>query len=120
MPRQKSLLYIYRLLDGTARKWYWVSVDEINSWDEFVEMIRLHFFPKNYKFFLLEEIKHRLQAQNETFASFITDMKALFQKANPPIDEDFEMYIVERNMLPEYSSQMSSQNNKSLNDLIRV
>lgn len=118
MPRPKLLANIHRLLDSTARKWYWASVDEWQTWDDFVRVIRLHFLPRNYDFFLKEEIEHRLQASNEPFTSFITDMKILFQKANPPLSENYKLYIVQKNMLPDYSVPLATHNVQRLSDLI--
>lgn len=118
MSHQKLLSQIHRLLDSTARKWYWASVDEWKSWDQFVQTIKLHFLPRNYDFFLKEEIERRLQTQNEPFTSYITDMKILFQKANPPLTEEYKLYIVQKNMLPEYSIPLATHNVTVLGDLI--
>lgn len=118
MPRQKLLTNIHRLLDGTAKKWYWASVDEWETWDEFVQNIKLNFLPRHYNYFLREEIENRLQTSNEPFSSFITDMKYLFQKVNPPLDEDYKMYIIQKNMLTEYSLPLATHSVRSLNELI--
>lgn len=111
---------IHQLLKGKAEHWYWGNINEIGTWREFVVAIRGEFLPQNYDFFLREEIQNRIQHQHESFSSFITDMKVLFQRVDPPLDENYKLYIVRRNMLSDYSVFLATMNIRTLNDLIGV
>lgn len=109
---------IHYLLSGEAEKWYRSNFDEFRCWDEVVMAMRAHFLPRNYSYLLLDEISNRLQGRTESFAHYFTDMKLLFQRAYPPLDENYKIYIVLKNMLPEHSAQVCNFNFETLNQLI--
>lgn len=50
----------------------------------------------------------------------MTDMNILFQRVFPPLDENYRLFIVRRNMLPEYSFQLSTVMINSIDHLIRL
>lgn len=72
------------------------------NWNELVNGLRQQYMPLNYDYLVREEIQSRFQAKNESFSSFMTDMNILFQRVYPPVDENYRLFIVRRNMLPEY------------------
>lgn len=120
VTEDQLLANIHLLLKGKAEHWFWGNINEFRTWTEFVAAIKREFLPQNYDFFLREEIQNRIQNPNESFSAFITDMKILFQRADPPLDENFKLYIVRRNMLPDYGAFLATMNIITLNDLITV
>lgn len=120
VPESQMLANIHLLLKDKAEHWYWGNINEFYSWRTFVEAIKKEFLPQNYDFFVREEIQNRIQGQNESFSSFITDMKILFQRVDPPLDERYKLYIVRRNMLTDYGAFLTINKIRTLNDLVDI
>lgn len=99
---------IFHLLKGRAQDWYLGNHQRFQNWNELVYGLRQQYLPVNYDYLVREEIQSRFQAKNESFSSFMTDMNILFQRVYPPVDENYRLFIVRRNMLPEYSFQLST------------
>lgn len=111
---------IHHLLEGPAASWYRGNYREFKNWDELVSGMRREFLPRNYNFLLREEISNRVQQKSEKLSNFITDLKLLFQKVHPPLEEDYKLYIVKKNMLPEYAFKICTAYTPTLNHLVDV
>lgn len=118
VTNHQLFLSFHYLLSGEAEKWYRGNYREFQDWHDLVRQMRNHFLPRNYNNLLRDEISNRQQGRQESFAHFITDMKILFQRAYPPLEEDYKIYVVQKNMLPEYSSHLVSVNFITLNQLV--
>lgn len=109
---------IHYLLNSKAESWYWGSIHEIETWDELVMELKKEFLPRFYDYHLREEIERRVQSRDETINMYINDMKTLFHRAHPPLDEQYKLYIVQRNILPEFGAQLSTVNMRDFEDLV--
>lgn len=109
---------IHYLLTNKAESWYWGSIHEIRSWDDLVFQLKKEFLPRFYDYYLREEIERRVQGNDETLNMYINDMKTLFHRAHPSLDEQYKLYIVQRNMLPEYGAQLATINLRSFQELV--
>lgn len=118
VTNDQLFLSFHYLLSGEAEKWYRGNYREFRDWHDLVVGMRRHFLPRNYNHLLRDEIANRQQGRQESFAHFITDMKILFQRAFPPLDEDYKIYVVQKNMLPQYSANLVCVNFVSLNQLV--
>lgn len=111
---------IHHLLKGKAHKWFMANALEFVGWDDVKEKLRRDFLPSNYHFLLQEEVNKRMQGENESFFSFITDMKILFQRVNPPFTEQFKLFVVRKNMLPYYSRNLATIEVRTVEELIQL
>lgn len=108
------------LLRGRAERWFWSNQCDFRSWNSLLRKLKEEYLPRNYEFLLREEILNRIQLEGEQFSHFITDMKMLFSRAYPPLEERFKIYAVQKNILPDYSLQMATLDFDSLDELVRM
>lgn len=120
ISNNELLSSIVHLLTGRAKLWYRSAYDSIFTWDEFVSALKTEFLPRNYEYMLLADISSRVQRPNETFAEFITHMKSLFKCLTIPIDEDYKIFLVQKNLLPKYAVGVAPLNIQSLEQLSNV
>lgn len=119
---EQLLIHIHKLfpLNSKAYKWYWSNIRGFRNYKDFIRQIRLEFLPSNYDFLLKDEINNRIQGNEETFSEFITDLKTMFQRANPPLGEDFKLFVIQKNMNPEYLTQTTTHNFNNVEQLIGI
>lgn len=120
IPEPELLVSIVHLLDGRAKLWYHAIGERARSWDELVIAMRNEFLPSNYDFVLLYEIANRSQRPSETFAEYCTHMMALFKCIATPISEDHKLYLLQKNLLPKYSSLVAPLRIRTLSDLMEA
>lgn len=122
IDNDQLLMNIHKLfpLNSKAYKWYWSNVSSFTDYNDFVRKIRLDFLPRNYDYFLKEEIDNRIQVDGETFSEFITDLKTLFQRANPPLDERYKLYVIQKNMQIDYVAHTATRNFNSVDELVEL
>lgn len=120
ITNEQLFVNFYHLLSGRAERWYWSSINEFRTLNDLVNGLRNEFLPRNYDFFLREEIQNRLQMPGELFTSFISDLKMLFQKVYPPLDEQYKLYVIRKNMLPQYGSQLAVTDINSVEQLVNL
>lgn len=112
-----SAIYLF---SGNARTWYRSNAQRFRNWAELVNGLRNEYLPANYDFLVREEITARVQKTDESFSTFMTDMNLLFQKVYPPLDQAYQLYIIKRNMLPQYSFQLSTVIINSVDQLVAL
>lgn len=117
VSHRQVFLSMYHLLTGRAQEWYRANYARWSTWDEMVIALRAEFLPINYDFLLREEILNRYQLKTESFSSFMTHLNILFQRVHPPFDSNYKLFVVKRNMLPEYSFQLATIIIESLEQL---
>lgn len=118
--KQELFHSIHYLLKGQAKSWYVGNRKRLQSWDDLVAEMKKEFHPLNYDFLIREDIMARVQQPNESFSHFMIDMNLLFDKVYPPLDEQFKLYVIKRNMLSQYSFQLSTVVIHSLDHLIQL
>lgn len=110
----------HHLLSDRAERWYLGSLGEFKNYDELVRALQVEFLPRNYNFLLKEDIANRVQGPSENFSSFITDLKALFQKVYPPLSEDYKMYVIERNVNAKYQMILAARDFRSVEEVVQT
>lgn len=105
------------LFTGYARKWFKANYDDLISWTELVAALREEFQSENYDFLLLSEIDSRFQGKEETFSSFLAEMRILFGKLSVPLSERYKLYVLKKNMLSSHAMAIAMLNITSVREL---
>ncbi|EFN78617.1 hypothetical protein EAI_04854, partial [Harpegnathos saltator] len=70
------------------------------SWREFEVAMRARFGDPDFQFALRDQILRRTQGEHEPVADYLTCMRGLFGRLDPPWSEVELMNYAHRNMLP--------------------
>lgn len=92
------------LLSGRAAQWYESVHETIFTWNDLVEALKAEYLPYNYSFTLFNDICNRRQKPNESFGEYFTHLKSLFKWLGMELSESHKVHIVQKNLLPKYSS----------------
>ena len=89
-------------LEGVALNWYRNSRWRWNDFREFEFFWRGRFTDPDFQFTLYLEIRNRTQHQKEKVSDFLTNLKCMFDRMDPQLEEDKQIDIAVRNMLPRF------------------
>ena len=89
-------------LEGVALNWYRNSRWRWNTLNEFELFWRVRFTDPDFQFNLYLEIRNRTQHQKEKVSDFLTNLKCMFDRLDPQLQEDKQIDIAVRNMLPRF------------------
>lgn len=117
IPEAELLCSMVHLFTGRAKLWFHAIGERAQTWDDLVDSMRHEFLPANYDWVLMYEIANRAQRTNETYAEYSTHMMALFRCISMPMSEEHKLYIVQKNLLPKYSSLVAPLRISTLADL---
>ncbi|KAF6215525.1 hypothetical protein GE061_010280 [Apolygus lucorum] len=90
------------LLDGSAQIWYRANRHRFLTWADLLQALRKCFLDPDFDDKLLEEIKNRTQANNESPEIFFAKVKCLFGRLSYPLNEAEKLKIIEKNLKPEH------------------
>lgn len=119
---EEMVFSVIHLLSGRAKLWFLSVCDLFGEWADVVQALKREFLPANYDYLLFNDITNRQQQDNESFASYITHMQALFKCLSVPVDESHKLFIVQKNLLPRYAlaiAPLELRNLAELNDACR-
>lgn len=105
------------LFSGHARKWFKANYDDLISWNELVGALKEEFQSENYDFLLVSEIDSRFQGKEESFSSFLAEMRILFGKLSVPLSERYKLYVLKKNMLSSHAMAIATLNITSVREL---
>lgn len=86
------------LLKGPALDWYLRARSGILGWDDLVLKMKAKFLSSTFQFETLDEITNRTQKEHENVATYISDMIKRFRTLPEPHKEDFQCYIIQKNL----------------------
>ncbi|XP_043285560.1 uncharacterized protein [Venturia canescens] len=87
-------------LTGVALQWYRNDKDRWENWSQFASACRLRFGDPDYQYALREEIMRRTQGLEEPVADYLTCLRGLFSRLQPPWDEAQQIQHAHRNLIP--------------------
>lgn len=93
------LSYLPFFLTGIARHWYRVCRAEWLSWSDFEAAWRIRFGDPDFQFALRDKIAHRVQGEYESVADYLTCMRALCSRLNPPWSQAKQLSYAHRGLL---------------------
>lgn len=117
IPRDGLLNFSHELFEGDVLIWYRSIRRLVNTWDELVYQLRLNFLPIDYELALWDEIRSRTQGIAERALIYIAVMENLFRRYINPVDENVQLKIIIRNLLPYYQGQLALRQPASLFEL---
>ncbi|KAK3922804.1 Activity-regulated cytoskeleton associated protein 1 [Frankliniella fusca] len=100
--------YLYKgaseFFTGRAKTWYRTIKSSVSSWEELKNFLRAEFLPVDYCDNLWEEVRGRLQGEQEPIGCYIANMLSLFERLSlmGPIDEEVKLNIISKNLAPFY------------------
>lgn len=95
------------LLSGVARNWYRTSGAHWRSFREFEHAWLGRFTNPDFQYALREEIRARTQHPRERVTDFLTNLRCLLERLQPPMSERDQIREALRNMLPTLSIHMN-------------
>lgn len=108
---------IVHLLAGDALLWFRNSGSRMNSFADFEHFLTIEFQPVEYERCLLNQIRARLQGQNESIKGYINIMESLFSRLTRPMTEAEKLDIIMTNMDPFYISRLALSDVNSTQEL---
>lgn len=106
------------LFAGRALVWYRANRHKWADWGGLVQGLRSEFLPPDYDELLLEEIKRRTQAREESIGAYVAAMEGLFRRLSTPVVEKDRLRILLRNLAPFYLTQLGSTVLTSIDELV--
>lgn len=117
----REMIYsMIHLLTGKARIWYLGIYEYLRTWADFEEAIKAEFLPANHDFVLSSEIERDKQQPNETISAFVSRIRAKFACLSSALSDAKQVFIVIKNLLPEYAMTLSSLGLRNLNELMMI
>ncbi|XP_047991444.1 uncharacterized protein LOC125230351 [Leguminivora glycinivorella] len=119
IAKEDVLLALPRILQGKALLWYRNNVDTWNSWEEFIALFKLYYFPANYEDNLIASIMSRKQKYKENFTDYLTDLQTLMRRYGN-LSEKEKLHRIYENMQKNYKLYVKKQDFKDLPGLLQL
>lgn len=117
VPKDTLLESGIDLFSGRAYQFYTAYRDQVNSWDEFLVLLREEYLTPNYNEKLFDEIRKRTQGPDESIAIYMAVMTGYFNRLTCSISEETKLKIILRNLAPYYQSHLALVTVNSLSEL---
>ncbi|KAG5884959.1 hypothetical protein JTB14_026556 [Gonioctena quinquepunctata] len=108
------------ILPRRAYQFYLAYRHEVDTWDDFVLLLREEFLSADYNEKLFEEIRRRTQGPDESIGIYLAVMSGYFKRLTCPMSEDAKLKILLRNIAPFYQSQLGLANITSISELLAL
>lgn len=117
IPEGRIFRSFPEILDGPALSWFRSNRVNFSSYSEVTRALKDDFDIPDLDFKLLQEIRARTQAKNETIVSFVSTVLGMFERLNKEVSEADKLDILTRNIRPEYSRELALQDISSVSQL---
>ncbi|XP_049874600.1 uncharacterized protein LOC126372767 [Pectinophora gossypiella] len=94
------------LVDGPALCWYRANKCRFSNYSELVSALKSDFDLPDYDFRLLEEIRSRTQAKDESIVIYLSIILGMMSRLSKELSESDKLDIILRNIRPEYSREI--------------
>ncbi|KAJ8912707.1 hypothetical protein NQ315_012261 [Exocentrus adspersus] len=95
------------LFSGRAYQFYLAYRGQVESWDEFVGLLREEYLSADYNEKLFEEIRNRTQGPEESIGIYLAVMSGYFNRLSCALSEETKLKILLRNIAPFYQNQLA-------------
>lgn len=112
--------YAIDLFEGDALIWFRANRDHVNNWEELVKHLTLSFQRPYYQEELLEEIKKRTQAKEESVMIYIAVMQNMFNRLPDQISEQQKIAILLKNIQPYFQQAVCRDTFNSVTEITMV
>lgn len=108
------------LLAGSAQDWFQLEGQFCQSWTEFVTKIKANFLTSTHDNELYAKATRRKQGKNESVATYINQMRLIFNAMSEPMSETFKLFLIRQNLHPRYTAIVASHCPRTVNDVMRI
>lgn len=108
------------LFRGQALVWHRQVRNEVNTWPELVNRLRVAFLPSDYEYELWDEIRARTQGQTERTEIYVAVMQSLFGRFSYVIDESTRLQLIMRNLQPRFQTEISVTQSSTIQQLLAI
>lgn len=105
------------LFSGQALLWYRNNKFKFNCFQNLIDALKAEFQPVEYERCLLNQIKARLQNNNESVKSYINIMEGLFLRLPTPLSESEQLDIILANISPYFISRLALYEIRTIENL---
>lgn len=105
------------ILEGPALSWFRSNKCKLTSYSVVVEALREDFDIPDLDYQLLQEIRARTQAREETIVVFVSTILGMFERLSKPVPEEEKLDILMRNIRPDYSRELALRDVTSIDQL---
>lgn len=117
ISKSSLLNFAHELFEGEALIWFRSHRDNIISWNDLINKLRLDFLPCDYEADLWDEVRARTQGNNERSLIYIAVMENLFQRFVHPVEESVKLRLIIRNLQPYFQGQLALSMPRTLLEL---
>lgn len=105
------------LVEGPALYWYRANKHKFSQLDELLSALQSDFDLPDFDYRLLQEIRSRTQAKDETLVVFLSTVIGMMSRLSTQLPESEKLDIVLRNIRPEYSRELALIDVQSIDHL---
>ena len=105
---QELLQCLPFLMTGVARNWFRSNNWAWRNFAEFEKAWISRFSDPDFQYTLYDEIRRRTQHQRERITDFLTNIRCMMDRLEPPLPESKQIAIAIRNMIPQLSITLST------------
>jgi hypothetical protein len=105
------------ILDGPALSWFRSNRAKLLSYQEVIEALKDDFDIPDLDYKLLQEIRARTQAKDETIVFFVSTVLGMFARLSREVSEEEKLDILLRNVRPDYSQELALYDITSIQQL---
>lgn len=105
------------ILDGPALSWFRSNRANLLSYLDVVKALKEDFDIPDLDYLLLQEIRARTQAKNETIVFYVSTVLGMFARLSQDLPEEEKLDILLRNIRPEYSKELALYDVTSIQQL---
>lgn len=114
------LTRILHLLVGSARDWFQLERHNIHTWDDFVRKLKENFLTSTHDNELYAKATRRKQGKTESVASYINQMRLIFDGMSEPLSEKFKLFLIKQNLHSRYTAIVASHCPQTVADIMRI
>lgn len=107
-------------LEGVALEWYRDARQNWTHYAQFVAAFRRRYGTADLQIELYDEISRRTQGKTERVLDFLTCVKAMLRRLDPPLPFASEISLTKRLLLPEIQAGLPYSNIRTFTDLENV
>lgn len=114
------LTQILHLLVGSARDWFLLERHNIRTWEDFVRKLKENFLTSTHDNELYAKATRRKQGKTENVASYINQMRLIFDGMSEPLSEKFKLFLIKQNLHARYTAIVASHCPQTVADIMRI
>ena len=108
------------LVEGPALYWYRANKFNFSCYSELLEGLKSDFDLPDFDFRLLQEIRTRTQAKDESMVVYLSVMLGMMSRLSKQLPEEEKLDLILRNIRPEYSRELALVDVTSIQHLQKI